>query len=58
MKKQVENLIQVRTRKPIMVNVKMHEMVMSLAQCSIIKELWLSIREKCHIIHLLDAGIT
>lgn len=40
MKKQAEILIQIRTRKPIMVNVKMHEMKMGLAQCSLIKELW------------------
>lgn len=40
MKKHAEKLIQIRTRKPIMVNVKMCEIKMGLAQCSLIKELW------------------
>jgi len=46
MKKRAENLIQIRTRKTIMVNLKMHEMKIGLAQCSIIKELWAFDQEK------------
>lgn len=40
MKKQAKNLIQISARIPIMINPKMHEIKMGLAQCFIIKELW------------------
>lgn len=59
MKKEAKNLIQIRTRVPIMVNPKMHEIKMSLVQCFIIKALRaFNQRKKHHLTPLLGARVT